>query len=215
MSTITWLQVKEAVANNLGKIDGATFNQKREDSINRARRKYYSEKQWSFLRKVGTTLTFTAQVAPLPSDFNLKFNPFAVYEYDGDVKYEYVKVEWADIDSYSTAEYVYAIDPVNFDIKISQTSATCLIDYTYLPVDYTSTTGTQDTSVEPAPHTTAIELLGTAYYFMASRQSAGKYEQFLDGYRNQLQEDKQADGMAMPPRYFRRTPTIAKTGYRR
>lgn len=211
----TWLDLKEAVAENLGKTDGATYNTKREGAILRARRKYYSERQWDFLKKVGVVLTFTTQVAPLPTDFNGNFNPVRVYKYVGNLKYDYRRVEWDDLTSYGSLDYVYAVDNVNNLVKISQNDPTLLIDYTYLPVDITATDGTSDSTVEPAPDITAISLLGTAYFFMSSRQSKASYQVFLDGYKEQLQLDEKKDAGNQTPRFFRPLTTTINTGYRR
>lgn len=209
----TWLQVKEAVANNLGRTDGATYSVKREDAINRARRKFYSERQWRFLKRTAGTLTFTAQVASLPTDFNLSFSPICIYKYVSNVKYEYRQVNWDDLVAYSTLDYVYAIDPYNKTVKISQTDASLSIDYTYLPTDQTATDGTDDTDVEPAPDTTAIELLATAYFFMSSRQSKSSYQQFLDGYREELSVMVSRDAVTMNPRFFRQQRSSTERGY--
>ena len=209
----TYLNLKEAVAENLGKTDGSTYNTKREGAINRARRKYYSERQWSFTTKVGATLTFTAQVASLPSDFNDKFNPISIYTYVGNQKYNYRLVEWSDLTAYGSLDYVYALDPFNGTVKISQSTSTLSLDYTYLPLDKTATDGSQDADVEPAPDITAISLLATAYYFMSSRQSKGTYQQFLDGYKEQKRDDEMSDSSSTPVRFFNK-PRMLNTGYR-
>lgn len=209
----TYLDIKEAVAENLGKTDGATPNTKREGAIKRARRKYYGARQWTFCRKVGTAISFTAGVANLPADYNNRFKPLSLYRYDGDIKYTYTPVEWADVDSYDDATYVYAVDLQNGDIKVSSTYASLLIDYTFLPADKTAVDGSQDADVEPAPDTTAIELLATAYFFMSSRQSKGSYQQFLDGYKDQLRQDEQADAKSTPVRLYRNHMHILNKGY--
>jgi hypothetical protein len=208
----TYLDVKEAVAENLGKTDGATPDTKREGAINRARRKYYSEGRWGFLTRTAT-LTFTAQVASLPTDFNGKFSPVCVYKYSGNVKYEFLKVPYADIGSYLTDQYAYAVDEYNGTIKINQSDATLTIDYVYLPADKTATDGSQDADIEPAPDITAITLLATAYFYLSSRQSKGSYEQFKQAYDLQLQEDQRSDAQGSPIRFFRSSALLINRGY--
>ncbi len=210
----TWLMLKEAVANNLGKTDGSTYSVKREDAINRSRRTFYSFRQWSFLTKNEATLTFTARVASLPTDLNLSFKPVCVYKYVNTTKYELSQVEWVDIASYSSGQYVYAINKVDKQIKTSETDATLSIDYTFLPVDITATDGSADSSIEPAPDTTAIELLATAYFFMSSRQSRSAYSQFLDSYKEEVRRMASTDASRSSlPRLFRSIGTTVKQGY--
>lgn len=210
----TYLNVKEGVAANLGKTDATIYNAKREGSINRARRKYYQEKEWGFCKKVGQTLTFTNQLASFPSDYSRKFKKFTLYKYVGNVPYEYDRVEWDELSAYNSLAWVYAIDPANKQVKISTTDATLLCDYTAQPTDKTATDGSQDADIELAPDTTAIELLGTAYYFLSARQSKGGYKAFKEEYDQQLLLDKAADHMLDTPVFFRDQTPVLNTGYR-
>lgn len=209
----TWLDLQEAIAENLGKTDGATYSTKRAGAANRARRKYYSEYPWKFCRKVGQTLTFTSQVATLPSDFNGKFDPVRVYKYVGNVIYQYRQVEWADLSSWGNVDYVYAVDPANDTVKISQSDSTLSIDYCYLPADNVSVSGSNDSVAEPASDITAIALLATAYFYLSSRQSKGSYGFFMDEYGKQLKEDERSDAGITPVRYFKPPVRRIQTGY--
>jgi hypothetical protein len=199
----TLLDIKNFVADEIGTGDGSTSVSKRDRLINHARKKFYSEKQWSFLRTEGATLTFTAQVASLPTDYNIKFDPIAVYSYTGNSKYSYSKVAWDDLVQYGTGDYVYAIDKVSREIKISQTESTLLLDYTNLPADKATDTS-DNTDEEPVDDITPIGLLATAMWYLSSRQQAGKYQLFKDEYDKELAQWKQADAGSQPIKFFRR-----------
>jgi len=210
MSTLG--NIKVGVANQLGADNGAVSVPKRDKIINRARRKYYSERRWSFLRTNGATLTFTAQVASLPSDFNLKFDPIAVYTYSGNAKYQYDKVAWDDLTMYGTSEYVYAVDKVNKKIKISQTTSTLSIDYTALPTDAPIDT-TQDATDEPTDDVEPIILLSVAMWWLSSERSTAKYQLFMDDYREAKNQSIAIDNASQPIKSFTfRTPHI-RSGY--
>jgi hypothetical protein len=211
----TYLDVKEAVAENLGKTDGSVYNTKREGAIKRARRKFYSEKPWSFLRKLGVTLTFTNNVASLPTDYNPTFIPLSVYSYSGNVKYDYRQVDWSNLAAFNNADWVYALNRADNTIKISQPDTTLLFDYIYLPADKTAIDGSQDNDVEPAPDTTAIELLATAYYYLSSRQSKSSYAQFMDAYNMELARLAKNDHQNDSVLFFRNPAPSISSGYHR
>lgn len=208
----TWLDLKTFVAGQLGADNGATATSLRDKRINEARREFYSHRRWSFLNK-SATLTFTARVAPLPADFNKKFAPLDVYKYVGTVKYQFSRVSFADVDYYSSEEYVYAIDPVNDQVKINTTDATLTIDYTYLPADKSTSDSSDDSDVEPAPDITPIGLLGIAKWWLSSERGTGKYQLFKDEYKESLASAVLVDAGAVPvrPLYSRRKRI--KNGY--
>lgn len=213
----TWLDLKTAVTGQLGGVDGGVYVAKRETAINRARRRYYSKRRWSFLKVDDATLTFTAQVASLPTDFNRSFDPIDIYFYSGSIKYPFEKVEWGSINSYLSDQYVYAINKKTNQIKINQSSATvstATMEYTYLPADKTATDASQDTDVEAAPDTTAIELLAIGYWWLAKERDEEAYKSFEGQYEQKTQEDIVRDLAATPAHFFRpKRPYIVK-GYR-
>jgi hypothetical protein len=210
----TYLDLKDEVANNLGKTDGSTYNVKRESAINRARRRYYSAKRWTFLSKKATSVVIASQLGDLPTDYNTKFAPGCVYTYSGNIKTEYRQVEWDQLAAYGQLDYVYAVDLVNRDIKISQTNvAAVLLDYQYLPVSKTATDGSQDADVEPAPDVTAIALLATAYFYLSARQGKAAYKAFSEDYKLQLGIDVADDNQAAPVRFFHEGLRPINTGY--
>lgn len=197
------LDIKNYVGDEIGTGDGSTAIPKRDRLINLARKKFYSEKQWSFLRTSNATLTFTAQIADLPTDYNIKFDPIAVYSYTDSSKFSYSKVAWDDLVQYGTGDYVYAMDKTSRHIKISQADATLLIDYTNLPVDKATDTS-DNVDIEPIDDITPIGLLATAMWYLSSRQASGKYQLFKDEYDKELAQWKLTDGGSQAIKSFNR-----------
>lgn len=213
----TWLDLKTAVTGQLGGVDGGVYVAKRETAINRARRRYYSKRRWSFLKVDDATLTFTAQVASLPADYNRKFDPIDIYFYSGNIKYCFDKVEWGSINSYLSDQYVYAINRKTNQIKINQPTATVpttTMEYTYLPADKTSTTGSQDSDIEPAPDSTAIELLSIGYWWLAKERDEDAYKSFERQYQVHLQDDITNDLASTPAHFYRPKAPYLLKGYR-
>lgn len=197
----------------IGTGDGASAVPKRDRLINQARRKFYSEKQWSFLRTSNATVSLTSQVGNMPTDYNIKFDPIAVYSYTGASKYSYSKVAWEDLVQYGTGDYVYAVDKTSRNIKVSQDVASILLDYTNLPADKATDT-TDNTDIEPIDDITPIGLLATAMWYLSARQQSGKYQLFKDEYDKELAQWKQADIGSQPIKFFRRRGGL-NTGYGR
>lgn len=213
MANPTWLNLKEYVATQLGQDDASTPNSKREKIINQARREFYSNRRWSFLFTT-TTLSFTSQVANLPSDYNYKFTPIDIYSYSGTVKTQYAKVEWADVTYYGSDQYVYAIDRSSGQVKINQSAVTSLnLDYTMIPADRPTGSTSEDAQSEKAPDITPIGLLAIAKYWLSAERATGKYQLFYDQYRAALREAviMDAGSMAIRPLYPR--IRAIKTGY--
>ena len=155
-------------------------------------------------------MTFTAQVATIPTDFNVKWTPTAVYSYSGNQKTLYRPVDWDELTRYGTSEYCYAIDKTSRQIKVSSDSATLSIDYYYLPADKAIDT-TDNTDEEPAPDITPIGLLALSYWYLSSRQKTGSHQLFMDEYKQELGQAISLDHK--PIRKFRPT-TDNNVGYR-
>lgn len=193
----------------IGTGDGSTSVPKRDRLINRARSRFYSTRKWSYLFKTGT-LTFTAQVATIPTDFNIKWGAEAVYSYSGNSRTLYKPVAWDDLALYGTSEYCYAINKANRQIKVSSTSASLSIDYYYLPADKAITTA-DDADDEPAPDITPIGLLALSMWYLSSRQKSGSYQLFNDEYKAELSQAMLND--KKPVKRFN-MPVRQNTGYR-
>lgn len=210
----TYLDLKTAVTGQLGGLDGATYVAKRETCINRARRRYYNEKKWTYLKEDDATLTFSNQVASLPTDFNKRYDPLDIYFYTGNIKYAFNKTNWGNIASYLTDQYVYAVSKKNGQVKINHGEITTLtMEYLYLPADYTATDGSQDTSVEPASDITAITALSIGYWWLSKERDFEKFQAFEQEYLAQLALDKAADLMDEPVRFFRPARPYIIRGY--
>lgn len=210
----TFLDLKTAVTGQLGGVDANVYVAKRETCINRARRRYYSENSWYYLGVNDYTVTFTAGIGSLPSDFNLKFDPSDVYFYSGNIKYAFNKVDWGSIQSYLTDQYVFAVDKSSKRIKTNHPELTSLtMQYTSLPSDYTATDGSQDSTVEAAPDTTAIELLSVAYWWLSKERDIDKYNNFLGQYKDKLRDDLTEDEATTPVRFFRPVRPYIIRGY--
>jgi len=207
------IDIKAFVADLIGTGDATTAVPKRDRLINAARRRFYSEHKWSFLKVKKSAITISSQLGDLPSDFNIKFDPTAVYVYNGSYKYQYQKVAWDDLEMYGTSDYVFAVDKVNKKIKISQTSvSTVYMDYQYLPADKAVDT-TDDTDEEPIDDITPIGLLSLALWFQSARQSIGRYEMYMDEYKEELVKWIINDTGSKDIKKFNR-PIQLETGYR-
>ena len=180
----TLVDIKNFCSDMIGTGDGTTSVPKRDRLINQARRKFYSERKWSYLFKTDT-LTFTANVATLPTDMNTKWMPTAVYSYSGNQKTHFRPVDWDELGRYGTSDFCYALDKSNRQIKISSSDATLSIDYYYLPTDKAITTD-DDADVEPCEDITPIGLLSLSYWYLSSRQKSGSHQLFMDEYKQEL-----------------------------
>lgn len=183
MSTL--LDVKNDVAGQLGATDGATSVAKRDRAINRARRRFYSERKWSFCF-TSATVSISSQLGSLPTLYNEKFDPECVYYYSGTTKYEFSKVGWSDVASYTSESYVYGINKGTGQIKINRTDVASLtMDYYQLPADAAITTA-EDSTTELAPDIEPITALSIAYWWLTTERSTANFDRFNDLYKLDL-----------------------------
>lgn len=87
------------------------------------------------------------------------------------------------------------------------------MEYTYLPADYTATDGSQDTTVEPSPDITAIELLAIGYWWLAKERDFTKFNVFEQQYQAQVKRDLDLDADTDPVRFFRPVRPYIIRGY--
>jgi hypothetical protein len=191
----TLIDIKNYVSNQLGVDSGATSNTIRDRFIIFARRKFYSEYQWSFLDKV-VVPAFTANQASLPADFNTKFKPKTVWAQSGIVKIMYTLVDIESIQAYPDT-FVYALDIPNLKIVINRSDYSPSLLYTYLPVD-PPLNNTQDNVVEPASDITAIAYAAISSWWLASERSNARFQLFDDKYQEELQKMKLIDSKNVP-----------------
>lgn len=211
----TLLDIKNGVADQLGAGNGTTTVPKRDRAINRARRKFYSERRWSFLRKTAT-LNFTNKTANLSvdvADYNYKFDPISVYSYTGTTEFKYVKVNWDEVSSYNSGAYVYAINKSLKQIKTNQSTGTLTLEYTYLPTDKSiDTVGNADE--EPTSDIEPIILLSIAYWWLSSERATGKYQLFKDEYDKELAKAIVSDSGSQAHKSLRKSSSNSIYGYR-
>ncbi len=204
MSTLG--DIKHDVAGQLGATDGATSEAKRDRAINRARRKFYSEKKWSFCLVPGTTVAIASQLGTLPSNYNKKYDPEAVYYYSGDVKYHFGVVAFNDVDNYDDGAYVIGINRSTGQIKMNQTSiASISMDYYALPADAPIDT-TQDATAELAPNIEPITTAAIAFWWLTSERSTANYDRFMDEYKILVANEKKIDSYNTPVRKLNANP---------
>lgn len=177
----------------MGKTDGAIPNPKRDTAIIRARRKFYKEFPWSFLKKK-TTITFTSGVATFPVDYDTTFEP-RIYSYVGNVKTEYKLVPLDNVSAYTTACPVFAID-VEGGQFTSNTDGTPEITYPILVSDTLS-----DSFAEPTSDISAIVALSVGYFWLASERNAGNFDRFNAVYKEELARLVREDRLKSPVRY--------------
>ena len=211
----TFLDLKTAVTGQLGGLDASTYVAKRDNCINRARRRYYSEASWQYLGANDYILNFTNGIALLPIDFNVKFSPQDLYFYAGNIKYVFNRTEWGSIPSYLTDQYVYSIDKGTArQIKTNHPEiATLSLSYNVLPSDYTATDSSQDSLTEAAPDITAIELLAVGYWWLSKERDFEKFQYFENLYKEKLKADLKEDESTNPVKYFRPIRPYVIRGY--
>lgn len=190
----TTLNIKEEVALQLGKTNGAVADTKRDTAIIRARRKFYKEIPWSFLKNVAT-VTFSSGVATIPTDMDTTFD-VQVYSYTGELKTEYKHVDVEDVDSYTSDYPVFAIDIEGGQLK---TNLDGTVDITYQK-EVSDTLS--DVFVEPCD-ISAIVNLAIALFWLSSERNDDMYKLFMESYNKELQRLVTLDRVKAPVKRFK------------
>jgi hypothetical protein len=190
----TTLDIQNDVSLQLGKNDGAIANVKRDQAIIRAKRKFYHEFPWSFLKK-NDTLTFASGVAAFPTDYDLAYEP-KMYTYSGNLKTEYKLVATEDVNSYTQDYPVFAIDIENAQF-LTNKDGDVEISYHLLVPDTTDMA-----YVEPANDITAIVLLAIGYFWLASERNTENFDRFNTLYKEELSRLVRMDRLKEPVRYL-------------
>lgn len=188
------LDIKVEVASQLGKTNGNQPDPKRDASIIRARRKFYSAFRWSFLSKQAD-LTLEGGEANLPTDLNIAFEP-RIYTYSGIRKIKYRLVAKEELSSYTSASPVFAVD-YNAKKILTNLDGVVEIDYQIKVADTID-----DDFVEPTPDITPIVLLGVSYYWLASERNDEMHQLFLKEYEEELRNAVARDRMSQPIKRF-------------
>lgn len=215
----TLLDIKKGVTAQLGKTDYATANLVRDIKINDARREVYSRRRWTFRRK-NTTLTFAGGVAAFPDLFAPADDPIDLYEYPtiGQAKTEWKEVNLEDVNAFTVngSIKVYAIDVENNQFTSNQTTGTPTLAYFHMPKDR-ALDGTEDALAEPASRhaLTAIILLATAEYWLASERDEDEYERFMRRYERAFSIAAIRDDRTGPPVLVERAYVGKNLGFNR
>lgn len=186
----TLLDIKNFVTGQLGADEGSLNDTIRDRLINDARRKYYSERRWSFLETAyqpSWTPSGSFYTAAMPAGWNPKFKP-VLQEASGGIDIEYRLVPYAGLND---RKYCYAVsgDTVTVSRIVSAGPA---ITYWVLPAD-ASLTGSDNAVEEPAPDITALSYYALASWWLSSERNRGNYLLFMDMYREQRTLDVAAD----------------------
>jgi len=180
------LSLKNFVASQMGKTDGATANSKRDILVNRSLDKFYNEAQWTWLdaTKDFETTDFTSNVASLPTDYNKKYSPLKVWVYSGGVKYTYRPVVWDQVDSYPESTPVFAISKTQIKVNTLQYGDPSML-YTAKFTDYAlDNTDNSEELLCPDIYLPGSFAIGS--YWLSAERSSGKHQEFLDEYRKEL-----------------------------
>lgn len=206
MAYETYTILREMVANRRNKTYASLSSENAvilNNAIIDACRQIYQEASFSWLKK-RATLTVTAGVANLPSDYNVSYGLKAWSAVTGianDKPYQLVVVE--DLDLYTTADRVYW---VNYDASAklfvfnsNQTSDTVTIVYRFQPAALSATT-----DVTPIPDPWAIVWLATALWWSATEHDTDLFNNpFYPRYIERMSILKANDGAYnTPPRDF-------------
>jgi len=185
--------LKRKTANRLGRTDNATTNTIRDNCIIDAATQIYNESKWSWTLKTDT-LTVTAGVASLPTDYNPQFGlDYAVYEVTNTANDKpYLRVDPRDIDLYSTSDRVYYIDyddtTDRYIFHSNQTTDTAKIYYHYLPAELSV-----DDDVCIIPDDMAVVYLAAAMWWLAKERDETNYDRFYIKYMARLDSMKSND----------------------
>jgi hypothetical protein len=227
---LTLLDIKKGVAAQLGKTDFSTPNTVRDIKINDARREVYSITRWKFRRKTAQ-LSFTTSVAtdlttgyglcPFPTDFSPGDDPYTIRHYPsvGQLPVVWLQVNLEDIQTYplnDVGQFVFAIDWQNSQFVSNHTNTTPFLLYDALPADR-ALDGSEDSLPEIASKAalTAIILLATAEYWLASERDESEYDRFFKRYQAQITLAQSRDNKVGPAVSAPHAKAGIDTGYNR
>jgi hypothetical protein len=194
---ITFLAEKNAVANVLGKIDGATANTIRDNAINEVRQFDIANAfPFSWLERTTTLTTSSLGVVDLPADFNVTHKPKDVRETGTDTPFEMVNKELYA--RYGAGDDVYYIDfntsTNRWRINTTEISTGLTIVYYTIPTSLTA-----DADIDSIPDLTVIKYLAASRYWLTER-NYGNFDRFNDLGNQRLQFLINKDKKSVPTR---------------
>jgi hypothetical protein len=211
---MTYLNEKNAVANVLGKTDGATANTIRDNAINEVRQfDIANAYPFSWLERTTTLTTSATGTVDLPANFNVTHKPKDVREVltntNDDNVFKMVNKEI--FDNYDAGDEVYYIDwntsTEKWQIHTTEFSTGITIVYYCIP-----TTLTADADIDPIPDLTVIKYLAAARFWLTER-NYGNYDRFNDMGMQRLQLLINKDKKANPQRLSRSTAYGVSQGW--
>lgn len=197
---ITYLQEKNAVANVLGKIDGATANTIRDNAINEVRQfDIANAYPFSWLERSTALTTSATGSVDLPSDFNITHRPKDIRTTGDDSPYNSINKEL--FARYGEGQEFYHIDyntsTNKWRINTTEFSTSITIVYYSIPATLTA-----DIDIDSIPDLVVIKYLAAARYWLTER-NYGNYDRFNDMGTQRLQAMINKDKKSLPTRAVR------------
>jgi hypothetical protein len=200
----TFLQLKNATANQLGKSDGGTANTIRDNHINDVVRNEIADAYPFSWARVSTTLSIdTAGQSDLPADYNPSHKMYdarvVTSGYGNDTIYYEVQREV--FDSIGATNYFfidYNTSTNRYRVNARATSVTLTIVYYAKP-----TAMTADTDVCIVPDQDVIAFLAAARYWLSSERDETNHDRFQALGNQKLQQLITNDKKANPRRSSR------------
>lgn len=208
---MTFLDLKNRVANCLGKTDGSTANIIRDNAINNVRRgEIANAYPFSWLRKAATLTTDANGQDDLPADFNPTHKIYDLREVitgQDIIYYEHNRTTWDT----PTCEYFY----IDFNtstnlwrINTSTVSKTLQIIYYAIPA---TLSGDSDVDIIPDPD--CVAFLASSRYWLSSERDETNHDRFRALGQQQLRTMIQRDKRAHLTRDKRGTAYTVDMGY--
>jgi len=196
---LSYLQEKNAVANVLGKTDGATANTVRDNAINEVRQfDIANAYPFSWLERIDTPTTSATGSVDLNDDFNVTHKPRDIRDADDNI---FVPINKELFNTYSGGKYVYYIDYNTstdlWQINTNANSTALTIIYYAIPATLTT-----DNQVDPIPDLIVIKYLTAARFWLTER-NYGNHDRFNDLGNQRLQMLINKDKKANPQRLTR------------
>ncbi len=187
---ITYANLKQMVANHLGKTNDSTAVTLRDNAINDALRQIYQEGRWSWLL-TSTSTALSSSSFDLPADYNPQMGLETAYIAETGTANDHIMLRASvqDLDAYSTSDYVYWISydtsTNRYQFNSNQSSGTVTFYYYAIPSDLS---GASDVCRCPDP--SAATYLSVAKYWLASERDETNYDRFYGKYQDRLERMK-------------------------
>lgn len=180
MSTI--LNLKTAVARQLGKVNALVNTPKRDGAIGEAILQYTDEKDW----KWNQSTKEMSNGDTLPTDLSEAFDPLAYYYSGGRI---------CDVDYIDAAYFDGRSDPVfTFSGGKLKTNVTVPITIIYhMQSQIVALDGSDNSTVLNIPNITSVTKLAVALYWLSAERDEYNFERFTKEYNKSLETDKSYD----------------------